>query len=277
MMKTYTTLINDHYGHVNLGENILTAYEQAGKDIHSLNRDDISSFDEFHIRGRDASRELAQLVDLQAGEKVLDIGSGVGGPARTLAGEFGCEVVGLDLVEEYCRTADMLTARVGLSDRVTFRQGNVLDMPFDDGSFDVVWSQHMTMNIENKMQLFREVRRVLRPGGRFVIYEICAGPASTIYFPVPWANDSTINFLVTPGELQQMLGDSGFTELAWKDVSKISLEWFQGMIAAMAAMPKDKPALGLNLLMGKTTPEKAKNLTRNLAEDRVRVIQGVLK
>lgn len=276
-MKTYTTLINDHYGHENLGENILTAYEQAGKNIHSLTRDDISSFDEFHIRGRDASRELAQLVDLQAGEKVLDIGSGVGGPARTLAGEFGCEVVGLDLVEEYCRTADMLTARVGLSDRVTFRQGNVLDMPFDEGSFDVVWSQHMTMNIENKMQLFREVRRVLRPGGRFVIYEICEGSAPTIYFPVPWANDSTINFLVTPRELQQMFRDSGFTELVWKDVSKISLEWFQGMIAAMAAMPKDKPALGLNLLMGKTTPEKAKNLTRNLEEDRVRVVQGVLK
>ena len=119
-MNTYTTLINDHYGHVNLGENILTAYERAGKDIHSLTRDDISSFDEFHIRGRDASRELAHLAGLREGEKVLDIGSGVGGPARTLAGEFGCEVVGLDIVEEYCRTADMLTARVGLSDRVTF-------------------------------------------------------------------------------------------------------------------------------------------------------------
>lgn len=276
-MKTYTTLINDHYGHVNLGENILTAYERAGKDIHSLTRDDISSFDEFHIRGRDASRELAHLADLRAGERVLDIGSGVGGPARTLAGEFGCEVVGLDLVQEYCRTADMLTARVGLSDRVTFRQGDVLDIPFDEDSFDVVWSQHMTMNIENKMRLFREVRRVLRPGGRFVIYEICAGSDSTIYFPVPWANDSTINFLATTGELQQMLGDSGFTELVWKDVSKISLEWFQGMITAMAARPKDKPALGLNLLMGKTTPEKAKNLTSNLEEDRVRVVQGVLK
>lgn len=276
-MKTYTTLVPEHYAQTNLGENILTAYERAGKDIHSLTRDDISSFDEFHIRGRDASRELAHLVDLRAGEKVLDIGSGVGGPARTLADEFGCEVVGLDLVEEYCRTADMLTDRVGLSDRVTFRQGDVLDMPFDEGSFDVVWSQHMTMNIENKMRLFREVRRVLRPGGRFVIYEICAGSASTIYFPVPWASDSTINFLVTPGELQQMLGDSGFTELVWKDVSMISLEWFQGMVAAMAAMPKDKPPLGLNLLMGKTTPEKAKNLVRNLEEDRVRVVQGVLK
>jgi len=276
-MKTYTTLINDHYGHVNLGENILTAYEQAGRDIHSLTCDDISTFDEFHIRGRDASRELANLADLKAGEKVLDIGSGVGGPARTLAGEFGCQVVGLDLVEEYCRTADMLTARGGLSDRVSFRQGNVLEMPFEDGSFDVVWSQHMTMNIENKKRLFREVRRVLRPGGRFVIYEICAGPDSTIHLPVPWANDSTINFLVTPGKLQQMLGDAGFNELVWKDVSKISLEWFQGMIAAMAARPKDQPALGLNLLMGKTTPEKAKNLTRNLEEDRVRVVQGVLK
>lgn len=277
-MQAYTQLINEHYSQANLGENILTAYERAGKDIDSLGRDDISSFDEFHIRGRDATRELAHLANLRKGEKILDLGSGVGGPARTLAAEFGCMVVGLDLVEEYCRTAEMLTARVGLSDMVTFRQGSVLEIPFDDASFDVVWSQHMTMNIEDKPRLVQEVRRVLRPGGRFVSYEICAGAASPQYFPVPWASDSSINFLVTPGELRGLFKDSGFTELVWKDVSPISLEWFQGLLAGMAGRPKDAPPpLGLNLLMGKTTGEKAKNLVRNLEEDRVRVVMGVLQ
>lgn len=199
-MSEYKKSINEHYIRDNLGKTILAAYESAGKDINSLTREDISTFEEFHIRGRIATRELGQLAELTEGMKVLDIGSGVGGPARTLAAEFGCEVVGLDMVEEYCNTAEMLTGKVGLSDKVTFRRGDMLDMPFEDSTFNVVWSQHVTMNIEDKQRLFREIRRVLRPGGIFVLYEIIAGPTSPIHFPVPWAGDTTINFLVTPEE-----------------------------------------------------------------------------
>jgi SAM-dependent methyltransferase len=186
-------------------------------------------------------------------------------------------VVGLDVVEEYCDAAEMFTGKVGLSDKVTFRAGDMLDLPFEESAFDVVWSQHVTMNIEDKTRMLQEIRRVLRPGGMYVLYEITAGSTSPIHYPVPWAGDSTINFQVTPGEFRQMLQDSGFKTLVWKDVSAISLDWARGLIANMLSRPKDaSPPLGLNLLMGKTTPQKVKNMTLNLEEDRVRVVQAVM-
>lgn len=277
-MSQYKESINKHYTREDLGKAILAAYESAGKDTDSLTREDISSFEEFHIRGRMATRELGRLAGLTEGMKVLDIGSGVGGPARTLAAEFGCEVVGLDMVEEYNNTAEMLTRKVGLSDKVTFRTGNMLDLPFEGSTFNVVWSQHVTMNIEDKQRLFREIRRVLKPDGIFVCYEIIGGTTTPIHFPVPWAGDSTINFLVNTEELRPMLKNAGFEELVWKDVSAASLEWGRGLISSMSSRPKDAPPpLGLNLLMGKTTAPKVRNMVLNMEEDRVKVVQAVFK
>jgi len=275
-MTTYTQSINDHYGDKELRPRILTSLEKAGKNVNALTREDIFTFDEFHIRGREATRELAQLTKLNKNEKALDLGCGLGGPARTLAMDFGCHVTGIDLTDEYIEAAQMLSERLGQSDQVTFRQGNVLELPFDDTSFDVVLSQHVTMNIEDKARMFAEARRVLQTKGRLAIYEICAGPAGAPHFPVPWAGSAEINFLAKPEELHQSISNAGFKELVWKDVSAPSLEWFLAMIAASQARPADAPPpLGLNVIMGGTTPEKIKNLKLNLEEDRVRVIMGV--
>lgn len=149
-MQPYEQSIADIYGRPDLERTIVTAFEQAGKDTDQLTRNDIKSFDEFHIKGRDATRELAGLAGLRRDNQVLDVGSGVGGPARTLAAEFDCYVTGIDLVEEYCRVAEIFTERVGLSDRIAFQHENALEMPFEDGAFDVVWLQHVSMNIEDK-------------------------------------------------------------------------------------------------------------------------------
>ena len=277
-MKDYAKSINDHYSRIGLEKDILAACESADIDVQALSRDDISSFDEFHIRGRDATRELAQLANLRPGMKVLDLGCGIGGPARTIAAEFGCVVTGVDLVEEYCRTAQVLTERVGLSSKVTFRHGNAMDTPFEESSFDVIWLQHTLMNIEDKARLFEEARRVLVTKGLIALYEVCAGSIFPPHFPVPWASDATISFLATPEDLRDALGRIGFLELVWKDVSKLSLEWFRELIAVMASRPKDSAKTpGLKLLMGSTAAEKSKNLFRNLEEDRISVIQGVLK
>lgn len=163
-MQRYVESINRHYGGTDISARILAALQEAGRDVNALTRDDLAAIDEFHSGGREATRRLAQLTGLSKGMHVLDVGSGVGGPARTLAAEFGCKVTGLDLTEEFCRAATMLTERLGLGDRVTFRYGNALDMPFDNGIFDVVWTQNTLMNIENKRRLFKEVYRVLRRG-----------------------------------------------------------------------------------------------------------------
>ena len=270
--------VNDHYGVADLADSILGAYERTGVDVDALTREDIATFDEFHIRGIEATRELADLADVAPGDRVLDGGCGVGGPARTLAGESGCSVLGVDLVDEYLRTAALFTERVGLDDHVSFEQGNALDLPFDDAGFDVVWFQHTLMNVEDKARAFAEAGRVLESGGTLALYEICAGPGGDPYFPVPWAPDASLNFLMTPGDLRKAIADAGFSETAWRDVSAPSLEWFRGVVESMQSRPADAPPpLGLNLLMGEETPTKAKNVVRCLEEERVVVVQGVFR
>ena len=268
--------VNDHYGVADLADSILGAYERAGVDVDALTREDIATFDEFHIRGIEATRELADLADVGPDDRVLDVGCGVGGPARTLAGESGCSVVGIDLVDEYLQTAALFTERVGLDDRVSFERGNALDLPFEDAVFDVVWLQHTLMNVEDKARAFAEANRVLAPGGTLAFYEICAGPGGDPYFPVPWAPDASLNFLATPEEVRGAVAEAGFSENAWHDVSTPSLEWFRGVVESMQSRPADAPPpLGLNLLMGEETPTKAKNVVRCLEEERIVVVQGV--
>ena len=271
-MSAYFESVNRYYGQPDLSAKILAALQRAGKDLDGLTRDDLAPFDEFHIRGRAATTELAAAAGLREGTAVLDVGSGIGGPARTLAAEFGCQVTGLDLTEEYCQAAAMLTERVGLSDKVSIRHGNALKMPFDDETFDQVWMQHTWMNIEDKGRLFGEIRRVLRPGGRLALYEIFAGSVAPPHFPVPWADDPAISFLVAPAEARRLLAAAGFRELAWTDVTGSSIEWFRQLRAA--AGQGGPPPLALHLIIDNFA-EKAANVLRNLEEDRIVVAQAV--
>lgn len=272
----YEAALNDHYGVPDLGDEILDALDAAGKDIDALTRDDIASFDEFHIRGLDATREVAEIAGIGDRDRVLDVGCGIGGPARTLAAEFDCDVVGVDVVEEYCLAAALFTDRVGLTDEVRFQHGNALDLPFEDEAFDVVWFEHTLMNIEAKEVVFEEARRVLRPGGTLALYEICAGSGGDTVFPVPWASDASLSNLVKPERLQELVMDIGFDEFAWRDVTEPSLEWFRGVVESMQSRPPAAPQpLGLNLLMGSETPVKAMNVVQNLEEERIVVIQGI--
>ena len=276
--STYERAIDGQYGTPDLLATIADAYENAGKEFDALTRNDIASFDEFHIRGREATRELADRAGLESDMRVLDVGSGVGGPARTIAAEYDCNVVGVDLVGEYVDVATDLTERVGLGDCVTFHQGNALDLPFDDESFDTVWLQHVSMNVADKQELLTEVGRVLRSGGMLALYEICAGPAGSPHFPVPWADDDSLSFLASSDELATSAVECGFSERFWTDVTAESLEWFRGVLEAMASRPDDAPTpLGLDLLMGERTPVKIGNVVRNLEEDRIEVVQGVFE
>ncbi len=275
-MKEYVQQINDHYQQGELGATILSALEGIGKGGEKLELDDIAAVSEFHIRGRQATRELAQLAELKPEMEVLDLGAGLGGPARTLAAENGCRVTGIELTEEFYQAAILLTQLTALENQVTFRQGDMTEMPFEENSFDVVWSQHVQMNIPDKAQLYREVHRVLKPGGRFVIYEICVGNGGTTYFPVPWASDHSISFLLQPQEMKRLLLEAGFKETMWDDTSEAAVAWYHEVIANGRSRATDAPPpVGLNLLMGKSFPEKFQNLGRNLKEDRIQVIQAI--
>jgi ubiquinone/menaquinone biosynthesis C-methylase UbiE len=266
--------VNAQYGRDDLAAAILAACTAAGKDPEQLTPADLAPATEFHIGGRAATLELARLAALRPGERVLDVGGGLGGPARTLAGERGCHVTVLDLTEEYCHAGETLTARVGLADRVAFRHGDATAMPFADAAFDAVWTQHSSMNIADKAALYREVYRVVRPGGRLALHEIMAGPARPIHFPVPWARDPAISFLRPPAEVRALLAATGFREVAWADVTGLSLDFFRERLVALdqGALPP----VGLHLLLGDDFRPMFTNQARNLEESRIAVIQGIV-
>lgn len=275
-MTTYENAINQQYSRPDLKSEILSLLQEI-EARDALTRDDIASFDEFHIRGRTATRELARRAELNDGMSVLDLGSGLGGPARTLAAERGCHVVGVDLTEAYVQAAMFLTERVGLDDRVTFQQANVLNLPFEESSFDAVWLQHVSMNVDDKPTLFHEAHRVLRPAGRLVMHEIGAGSHSPLHYPVPWADEPSLSFLVPPNEMHDLLEETGFSVEEWSDTSSASLDWFRETFDPDS--PRDSKASTplLSLLMGKNASQKRRNVVRNLDEDRIAVIEGIAR
>lgn len=272
-MPTYSEAVNEHYGPTDISARIIERLEKAGKDVGNLSRDDLAPFDEFHSGGLASTRELARFAKLRPGLKLLDVGSGIGGPARTLAAEFGCEVIGVDLTEEYCRAAEMLTDKLGLGDKVQFRCANALDMPFADGSFDVVWSQNTLMNIHDKVGLFQQIRRVLRPGGMFAFETVLAGTTPDIHFPVFWADSPSLSFLVKPSELRGLLSAAGLRETAWEDTTERSIT---NQRKRKEAVQRDgPPVLGLGVIVPNEVLAKTDNVLRNNEESRTVTVQAV--
>jgi ubiquinone/menaquinone biosynthesis C-methylase UbiE len=271
----YIQSVNAHYAPSSLGAKILDGLRAAGIDPDHLRAADLAPVDQFHTGGKATTRELATLAGISAAEQVLDIGGGIGGPARLLAQEYGCHVTVLDLTEEYCRIGAMLTERVGMSDQVQFQHGTALDLPFEDGRFDVVWTQHSSMNVADKARLYTEIARVLRSRGRgrLALHEIMAGEVQPVHFPAPWSRLPETSFLQPPGEVRRLISESGLRELAWVDTTAASLDWFTQRVMA-ATTP---PPLGLHLLLGDITAAAMQNTVRNLREGRIAVIQAVFE
>ena len=231
--------VAEHYARGNVGAAIIAALEAAGKDVSRLSLDDLAQVDEFHARGRAATVELMAALGLSAGMRVLDVGSGVGGPSRYVAAAYGCHVVGIDLTEEFCRAAALLSERVGLGDRTEYRPGDALATPFADGAFDAAYTQHVAMNIADKAGLYAEVSRVLKPGARFGIYDLLQGDGGEVLYPVPWARDPATSFVVRPGELRALLEAAGFDVVSWRDTAAEARLWLEQMHARMAERVSD--------------------------------------
>ena len=268
--------ITKHYTMQDLAEAIFTGLKQAGKDLNNLKQEDLAPVDEFHIRGREATVELAQQLDLNASKHILDVGSGVGGASRYLASAYGCRVTGLDLTEAYCQVAQLLADRIGLGQLIAYRQGSALDMPFENASFDIVWTQHTAMNIADKARLYAESWRVLKPGGLLAIYDIVAGGGGPLIFPVPWAREPSISFLVTSDELRELLGQAGFQVVSWRDTSEEGRSWFREVAEKMQKVG-GTPPLGFHILLGPDFKTMARNQVRNLNENRIGLIEAVVQ
>jgi SAM-dependent methyltransferase len=265
--------VETHYTRHDLGEAILAALRAAGKDLDHLTPDDLAPVDEFHGGQRPATIRLAELVSFTGTERVLDVGSGLGGPSRYLAWRYGCRVSGVDLTAEFVRVAEMLTRLTGLVGRVDYRHGNALELPFENLSFDVVWSQNVAMNIADRELLYREMHRVLKPRGKLALQEVAAGPGGPLHHPVAWAREPSISFLFTPEVTREKLEAAGFRVLVWQDTTEPALE-----AARRRAQAAEAPAaLGRHLILGADWPVMASNSLRNLEERRVGEFNAVLE
>lgn len=259
--------IAEHWERHDLPEKILESLWATGKDLDTLTIDDLAASDQFHGGGKRTTVRLARLVAFSPGTRVLDVGGGMGGPARTLAVEFGCCVTTIDLTPSYVRAAGMLTAKLGLGDQVSHCLGDALALPFGDGTFDVVWTQNSGMNIADKERLYAGAHRVLRAGGCLAIQEPMAGPVQPVIFPVMWAREASTNFLRTPAEMRAVIEHVGFRARTWEDVT------------AEIAGPStgaDVPAHSIQrLIMGDALDAIVAAGQRNRAEGRIVMIQAV--
>lgn len=260
-----------HYHRDGLYEKILQQLHVLG--INHTARRDISGVDEFHIRGAAVSLELAHEAGLSVSHKVIDIGCGIGGPCRMMADEFGCDVTGIDLTEEFIETARRLTQLVQPAKNVHFLQADALALPFDDAGFDITWTQHVQMNIQDKSTFYREMARVLKPGGRFIYYDVFTKNGEPLQYPVPWADDDTISFLITTTELDTILKELGFIKIQAKDQTAAGIQFFEEMFTKMAA--GETPKIGLPLLIGVSSKEKFQNLYTNFVDKKIVLESGI--
>ncbi len=242
----------------------------AGKDLDHLRPEDLALLEDFHTMGRIATAQLADLAEITPGDEVLDAGSGIGGTARYLAERSGCHVVAVDLTEEYCQAARWLNQLVGLDDRIAVRQGDVTDLPFEDATFTLMFSQHVQMNVADKALLYREARRVLADGGRLAVWDIAAGEGGEPDFPVPWADRPEYSHLTTSDRLRTAIEISGFRIEQWNDLT----DQAAAMMQALLMLPPSP--IGLHAFVPGFA-SKAKNLTAALADGRLHAIQGIAR
>ncbi len=260
--------IKMHYASPGLFERIVQGLETIGKSSASLDLDDLAPLDEFHLRGPAATRELIEILDVDENSHVLDVGSGLGGPARRLAKVTGCRVTGIDLSEDYCAVGNTLTSWLDLSERVRLESGDATNLEqFAPSSFDAAWSIHVGMNIEDKGSLYASVAQVLKPGAPFALFDILASGTEEPQYPAPWAATPGQSFLASADEMSAHLERAGFSVLDIRDQTSKALTFVDESIAQTKS--GGVPPLGLHLVLGPVFSEIIAGVRRNLSEGRL--------
>lgn len=268
-MTTPANSVLEHYRAAGLTARLKAVLDSIAPEDRPLTVEQLVPLDQFHLRGILATAELASAASVGPGTRVLDLGCGIGGPARFLAATFGANVDAIDLSPGFIDAATYLTARTGLSERVRFLTGDALHLPFDKGAFDAVFLLHVAMNIADRPALYAQAHRVLAPGGRFVTYDLVLRDGGVEY-PTPWARDASTSFLLNESETRTQLERAGFTPSLWRDDTPLVLDWFK------ADAGSSQGPLSLGVVVGPDFQTAAANLARNLRENRLGVLSAIL-
>ena len=268
-MDEYEAAVTRHYGAPGVEDRLVQAAASLGLDPDNLAWQDLAAADELHVGGVPASLQLAEAAGIGPGTVVLDIGSGIGGPARAFAGQFGARVMGIDLTPEFVDAAAALSRRCGFEDQVQFAVANALEMPFADSSFDAATMLHAGMNIPQKQRLFTEVARVLTDGASFAVYDIMAGPAGDPAYPLPWATAPDHSFVSSPDEYLAAGLAAGFQAGSSTDLSAAAIEFMERGRSAL----ENPPAMGLHLILGPGATERMANLVAGFRSGALQAVQ----
>lgn len=266
-----TSEIAEHWGKGDVYSLIVSALNKMSKPLEGLTLEDLASVDHFHARGLPATVELADLLPIKVGQHILDIGCGLGGPARYMANRFQCKVSGLDITVPFVEAANKLTALLRMESAVKIEQGDGQRLPYPDSHFDGAYTQHVTMNVADRQRFFTEAYRVLKPGAFFALSEHGLGPKGNLHHPVPWSADGSGAYLITPSETRTVLEQAGFEDIVIEDTGAKYAAGYR--IAIEKAEKGALPPLGVHLLMGETALQKTRNTLRNIEEGRTHPIQ----
>ena len=269
--------IKNHYNSDNLTQNIKTALIKAGKDLSNLEPKDLSPIDQIHTGGARSSIELFKKLTISPDAQVLDAGCGIGGSSRLLAKQFNCRVVGVDLAEKFIESAIFLTQCTRLENLVSFQQGSVLDLPFENNTFDAVLCQHILMNIEDKSTAAKEFFRILKPGGKLMLHEIARGDNDTLLLPVPWADKPSISFLETWDVMSHIFKGHGFEIESFSDQTSSACTGWEKFNAISKNRPPRPNALGLGIIFGNNAKFFGKNMYANFKKNSICLVEAVLK
>jgi ubiquinone/menaquinone biosynthesis C-methylase UbiE len=261
--------IEADYGSAGLGERIIQVLEDAGVDTNDLTPEILAPADQIHGGGLGATIAHAAMIPFGSDTRVLDIGCGIGGPARYLATTFGCRVTGIDLTADFIDAARLLTDRMGLQDLVDFECADATRLPFDDATFDIVWSQNVTMNIGDREGLYTAIHRVLEPGGIFSMTELGQGPNGAPDYPLPWARDPSYNFLVTPERTRALLEGAGFRITEWRDTTESREAGDRARAAGKPPDPAPDSPLTIEVTRGEDYPARRANSSNGVIEGRL--------
>lgn len=270
-----TNAIADHWGKGDVYGLIVSALSKMSKPLEGLTVEDLAPVDHFHARGLPATVELADRLPIKAGQRVLDIGCGLGGPARYIAKRFQCHVSGLDITEPFVEAAKRLTTVLRMEQAVSIEHGDGQRLPYPDSHFDGAYTQHVTMNVADRPGFFGEAFRVLRPGAFFALTEHGLGPTGDPHHPVPWSADGTGAYLVPPSKSRAILERTGFEDVVVEDTGAKYVAAYKAVIEK--AEKGDLPPLGIHLLMGETALQKTRNAARNIEEGRTHPIQVICR